>query len=460
MSAKQVLLYELNEVPWLVIDRFIGRHSGTRLADTLRSAQTFTTSCNDPNPLEPWRSWPSLHTGLSSMEHRSLDLGQDPSTFGGEPIWDTVARQGLKVGVFGPLQSWPARTYSSGGFYVPDTFARSPECVPAELSAVQEFNLRLTKDNIFSADAPLPRSTFANAPMTLLRAGMRFDTLARLGWHLCLEALDARHKAGRSMMQGEPMFDIFMDQMNKHDPHLGIFFTNQVAGMMHRFWADAMESFGESAPYSVDPVHAELIWKSMHIFDRHLGRLEQWVRSGNDRVVMIASSMGQAPIPYRPVSKFLVLREPSRLLTTMRCAPAEVAMAMYPGYSLVFASEAEAEAARARIGSLRIGSEPLFRGFRRAASTLRFEIVSPESAELGAICDGAGSAFDLENLGIVARNRLGGTNTAHHVPQGILIVFGPSISADPSRREIDSRTVRSHILHLLGCDCATPARVA
>lgn len=454
MPGRQILLYEINEVPWLLIDRFMKRYEGTQLAEMLRSAQTFTTLCDDPNPLEPWRSWATFHTGLSSPEHRSLDLGQDPQTFGGEPVWDSAAQQGLKVGVFGALQSWPARTYASGGFYVPDTFARSPECVPAELTAVQALNLRLTRENLFSADAPLSKAALAAAPVAFLRAGMRLSTAARLGWHLLLETMDARHKAGRSMMQADPMFDIFMNQVRKQDPHLSIFFTNLVAGMMHRFWADAMESFGEPAPYTPDPIHAGLIWRAMLTFDRHLRRLKQWVDGAENRVLIVGSSMGQAPIPYRPVPKNLVLRESSRLLAATGCPPAEAGLAMYPSYSLKFGSEAEAEAARKRLYSLVIDGEPLFQHFRQTASTLHLDIVSPDHTPLGPVRDGAGSTFTLEDLGILARERLGGANTAHHVPQGTLFLLGAGITPDPSRREIDARSVRARMLDLLGCSSA------
>jgi hypothetical protein len=451
MVGKQVLLYELNEVPWLVIDRFLERNRGTQLGDTLRRSQTFTTLCNDPNPLEPWRSWPALHTGLSSLEHRSLDLGQDPTTFGGEPLWGTVARQGFKVGVFGPLQSWPAQSYESGGFYVPDTFARSPHCVPASLTEVQRLNLQLTRDNLFSADAPLPLTTLMTAPWTLLRAGMRLSTCARLVQHVCLEALDARHKAGRAMMQAEPMFDVFMHLMHQHEPRLGIFFTNHVAGMMHRHWADAMEAFGEKAPYAVDAVHADLIWKAMRIFDQHLATLETWAHAAENRIVMIASSMGQASIPYRPIAKYLVLCDASRLLDAIGSQPAQIGLAMYPAYSLTFRSDIEAESALSRIRALRLEGRPLFDNFRRMASTLHFEVVSPASSEMNLVTDDAGSTFTFDDIGIVSRERVGGTNTAHHVPEGALFMFGAGVVPEPSRMQIDSRTVRTRILEILGC---------
>ena len=451
MAGKQVLVYELNAVPWLVVDRFVRRTPGSRLATILHQAQTFTTLYNDPNPLEPWRSWPAFHTGLSSLEHRTLDLGQDPTTFGGEPIWDTVARQGVKVGVFGALQSWPARTYASGGFYVPDTFARTPECVPASLTDVQAFNLRLTRENIFSADAPLPRAAMLRLPLAFLRAGVRLSTCAQLARHVFLETLDPRNKAGRAMMQAEPMFDIFMHQMRQHDPRLGIFFTNHVAGMMHRYWADAMAAFGEEPPYPVDSIHSSLVWRAMEIFDRHLTELDAWAHAANDRVVMVASSMGQGPIPYQPVSKYLVLRDASRLLDALGCRNADVGLAMYPAYSLRFRSDIEAESARSRIRALRLDGQPLFEHFRRSGSTLRFDIVSPPISEMNLITSSTGSAFTFKDLGIIARERLGGTNTAHHVPEGVLILFGAGVTPDASRSAIDSRTVRGRILDLMGC---------
>jgi hypothetical protein len=319
------------------------------------------------------------------------------------------------------------------------------------LTDVQRFNLRLTRENLFSADAPLPPAAMLGLPGAFLRAGVRPSTCAKLARHVCLEALDPRHKEERSMMQAEPMFDIFMHQMREHDPHLGIFFTNHVAGMTHRYWADAMASFGEKAPYPVNPAHANLVWKAMAIFDRHLGELEDWARAAKDRVVMVASSMGQAPIPYQPVSKYLVLREPTRMLDALGCRPAEVGLAMYPAYSLRFRSDIEAESARSRIRALKLDGQPLFDHFRRTGSTLRFDIVSPPILGMKLITSGTGSAFTFEDVGIVARDRLGGTNTAHGSTEGILFAFGADTVVDGSRCRIDLRTVRPRILDVLGC---------
>src|SRR5918997_4187939 len=160
---RAVILYELNEVPWSVVDYYVAQRPQSNLAALLERGQSLTTHHDDSSELQglqPWRTWPSLHT--STYSHNSFDLGQDPATFRGDPIWDVAEQAGLSVGLFGPLQSWPARRFAHGGFFVPDTFSQDAKTVPASLSRFQTFNLAMTSENNFSSDASLdPRALLA-----------------------------------------------------------------------------------------------------------------------------------------------------------------------------------------------------------------------------------------------------------------------------------------------------------
>ncbi len=166
---RAVLIYELNEVPWTIVDWFAERHPDSTLAHVLGNSLTRTTVNEDHVLLNPWRTWPSFHRSMYSDDHRSLDLGQDPVTFGGDPMWDVAAAAGRKVGVFGSLQSWPPKHYASGGFYIPDTFARDASTVPKQCERFQAFNLRMTGGKQFlvrscartHARSPLPASTLS-----------------------------------------------------------------------------------------------------------------------------------------------------------------------------------------------------------------------------------------------------------------------------------------------------------
>ncbi|MCH9730066.1 MAG: hypothetical protein K0U84_10395, partial [Actinomycetia bacterium] len=152
--SRDVILYELNEVPWKIVDYYTERRPNSYLAEILSRGQSITTRHDDSRyGLSPWRTWPSFHS--SRYDHNSFDLGQDPTTFRGDPIWNVAEEAGLSVGLFGPLQSWPPRKFAHGGFYVPDTFSKDSQTVPDSVQHFQQFNLAMTRENGFSADAPL-----------------------------------------------------------------------------------------------------------------------------------------------------------------------------------------------------------------------------------------------------------------------------------------------------------------
>ena len=53
-------------------------------------------------------------------------------------VYDFLAKEGFKVGIFGSLQSYPLpKDLENYKFYIPDTFAAGDECFPSELSYFQ-----------------------------------------------------------------------------------------------------------------------------------------------------------------------------------------------------------------------------------------------------------------------------------------------------------------------------------
>ena len=158
MRGSRVILYELNEVPWTIVDRYAAARPSSALARLVDSGRCLTTINEDPVHLQPWRTWPTFHTSRYADGHGSLDLGQDPTTFRGATIWDVADEAGRRVGLFGVMQSWPPRDFRAGGFYVPDTFAPTADTSPPELRTFQSFNLATTRDNGFaSGRAPARR---------------------------------------------------------------------------------------------------------------------------------------------------------------------------------------------------------------------------------------------------------------------------------------------------------------
>src|ERR1039458_4718746 len=273
-TGKRVILYELNEVPWEVIDTYVADHPRSNLSYLLSKGQSNTTVLEETAYLQPWRTWPSFHTSQLAADHMSLDLGQDPSTFRGETIWDVVESAGLKIGLFGPMQSWPARSPQHGGFWIPDTFSSDEVCCPPTLNRFQAFNLKATRENNYSPHSTLQFRELTAVGLELFRLGLTLNSAMQLTRGVIRERIDKRNKAGRSIMQAIPGFDLYWRLHTRHLPDLSIFFTNHVAGMMHRYWGDAMGGYEKINPeYVPDPVFGSLIRRAMDVADSQIGRI-------------------------------------------------------------------------------------------------------------------------------------------------------------------------------------------
>jgi hypothetical protein len=459
-QARKVVLYELNEVPWQVVDLYVAERPGSHLARLLRAGLCRTTVNHDPVPLQPWRTWPTFHTSTFTEEHNSFELGQDPATFRGTTIWDAADAAGLTVGLFGPMQSWPPRPFANGGFYVPDTFSRTADTVPAGLGTFQKFNVGMTRENTFSSHADLGLGQLVATGADLLRRGLTPRSLAALAAQLVNERRDGRYRGQRSTMQVLPSFDLYWRLHRQHDPHLSVFFTNHVAGMMHRYWGDWVPEYAATEHYAPDPVFSRFVPTAMDLADRQLGRVLAHVDSHAGTVLVVAASMGQGPIPYRHLDRTFVLEAPERLLAQLGLGAAEAGLAMYPRVSLAFGSAAGAEGSVAVLASVEgDGCGPMFRDFTVAGRTVSFEInfdrpdAKDDEKLVFVHADGVRVTVEPPDLGIAVRRRTGGGNTAYHIPEGIMVSYGAGVIADRSRQPVDILDVAPSLLaNVLGVE--------
>jgi hypothetical protein len=465
-TEPDVVLYELNEVPWNVVDYYVARRPNSNFAALIKDGQSVTTVDSGPAALTPWRTWPTLHT--STYDHNSFDLGQDPATFRGDPIWDVAEQAGLRVGIFGPMQSWPARQFAHGGFFVPDTFSQDSETFPPSLRSFQDFNLAMTKKMAFDANVALNPRMLAGAGINMLRQGLTAESVTTIARHLIRERKDKRYKAFRAGLQVLPGFDLYWKLHVKHRPRLSVFFTNHVASMMHRFWGDTMPGYTDTYEYIADDVFGSFIMASMDLADKQLGRIRKYLTANPRTMLVVAASMGQGPVEARfGEANMFVLDDHDSFAACMGLEPTEWALAMYPAQSAVFADEAEARKAVAPIESVVAeGFGPMFSHVRLEGRTVTFLIRGFEYAT-----DHAGKDPDMKTpvtftsaniqtatatpaeLGLAVRTRTGGDNTGYHIPQGMLLAYGAGLHPDTSRREIDILDVAPSLLaNVLGVE--------
>ena len=231
---RPLLVLEFNEIPWRLIDLYAGRgcHNLSRL---IAVSETYTTMAVDEGELSPWVTWPSFHRGMGNGDHCVRNLGQPPDTFRGVPIWKEYRQRGLDVGVFGAMQSWPPKDPGTNGFHVPDTFAHDARCIPSYVEPFQRFNLDQVKRN----GRVVAEGTGGGGTLlgSLPRLGIRPRTFASLAAQLAGERINPARRARRPVFQTILSWDIFRKLYRpRNPPAYASYFTNHVAGVMHRYW--------------------------------------------------------------------------------------------------------------------------------------------------------------------------------------------------------------------------------
>jgi hypothetical protein len=174
--------------------------------------------------------------------------------------------------------------------------------------------------------------------------------------------------------------------------------------------------------------------------------------------------MGQFAIDKEDVDETFVLDRPAALAERLGLK-ADVGSAMYPRTSLLLEDNAGAREAGPVLASITTDEGPLFHDFRVVGRSISFAIdqsawgrprthdvrFSPASAE-GPV---HGSIADL---GVSIRNRMGGGNTAYHVPEGIFLAAGTGIRADSRRQSVSVLDAAPSILRGLGVEPPTSYR--
>jgi len=447
----KILCYELNEVPWRVIDFYVATRPGSALASFLNGASQITTRTTDSGELHPWSTWPTMHRGVNNDTHNIRFINQDLSgARSTPPVWEILADNKRTVGIVGSLQSYPPFKTANCLFHIPDTFAKGAETIPLKYGPFQTLNLQLTREN--KAVTSKIRLSQLSAGTALLRGGVRLPTGYRLLEQLIRENLNPLHKSLRPILQADVAFDVFVNALSGDHPSYAAFFSNHVAGMMHRYWRYAFpEDFGDELAHTPHArFHSESILKAMDIFDRHLHWLTEFAE-GNDYDIVIASSMGQEAIKRGAYIPELILDsiEPLRRKSGFQL-PIRLNLAMQPDVALEFESERDLNEFRALLPRL-VDSEgtPVMRaGYEPQGCTLNLSVARSEAVAKDRTLYLSGEAHGLETLGfrLIARD----PGTGYHQPDGILIWKGKLQPNLGHRPIVDSRTYAPTIISALG----------
>jgi len=446
---KKLILYELNEVPKKVIDIFVKFNKHSALGKILNESSYFDTFTIDEGELHPWSTWPTFHRGVSNNIHGIKYINQDlqySSKF--PPLWEILVENDLKVGVFGSLQSFPPIKHKNMQFYLPDTFAPNEEAFPEDLKEFQKFNLLMTNKN---------KAISRNIDLQSIRSFMRFlsknkitlKSYLKISSHLLKENYEPKYKKRRSLLQPIIGFDLYFKLLKKYQPNFTTFFTNHVAGMMHRYWRDLFpEDFGLDLS-DVDSFHKNSIFESMKIADKQIQCLKDFADK-NNYSFCIASSMGQESIKRGKYIPELFINDFRLVSKALKIDPYsyEILPAMQPDICIKCKTYEALELLRMQLPNIIDTSKNqiFIERYNPVGLYLNLSIKRSKTCSQNKKIQILEKIYDLTELGfeLIARDQ----GTGYHVPEGILIMYGDIAKKynNLTQRSFDSRKFAPLIL--------------
>jgi hypothetical protein len=368
----KVLQVEFNELSPRLLDQFMAEGQLPNFRRFYEASNVFTTDARaEPPNLEPWIQWPTVHLGVSHLEHGLRHLGvtrsEEDVAEGRAPrkaVAEVASDAGLRVGVFGSMNI-PYRRLS--GFYLPDPWNTAAEVQPASLRPYVRTVGAMVRDSS-RTDGSTPDAGVLAFGLFMLRHGLTPATVKVVAEQLLAERRDAGVRWRRASVLDWIQYDVFRNYAARERVQFGTFFSNSTAHYQHYFWRHMNPEDFETPPEPEDhPSYADAVRYGYRSMDRILGRI---LDDFPDAVLVLCTALSQQPWTtatkqtYRPRDWDAVLR-----LAGWSSDTVEVQSIMAEEFVARFPTEAEAVRALEDFGRLTVEGSPLMQ-FNREGNAL------------------------------------------------------------------------------------------
>jgi len=428
----KIIFFELNEVPYKVIHHFCKLYPESNLAKVLAAGKKYETFSEDQGHLSPWITWPTVHRGVDNSKHFISDFGQDlnDQEKAYPAIWNMLAQNGVKVGLFGSLHTYPMpENIQNYSFYVPDTFAAGSECFPKKLETFQKFNLSMARESSRVVSSRIPAKEAIQFLMKLPDLGFRFKTAADIAGQIVDERVNKWKVVRRRTYQSVIGFEIFYKQLVTAKPDFATFFTNHVASSQHRYWAAAFPEDYENLKLGrewIETYNGEIVY-TMKKADEMIGRLVKYIEKNPEYSLWILSSMGQHAVEAREIYTDLFVTNGKRFMDNFNLGSDsfELRPSMVPQFNVQVHSDKRKEFEE-KLNTLRINDQPV-NCRQKGEGFYSLDIGIPNLDESKIKIELMGQIIPLAHSGmenVKIQDRCGAT--AYHIPQGSLIIYSPA----------------------------------
>ena len=444
----KLIVYELNEVPKKLINLYSHRFPKSTISYLYNNGIFKETITYDTGELHPWSTWPTLHRGVGNEIHKITSLNQDLSCAKDyPPVWEKLLQNNIDIGLFAPLQSYPPIKHNLVKFYLPDTFAPDSLAIPKELSRFQKFNLYLSNRNK-AIPGRIDIKSFSYFFKFLLSCQLKLHTIFTILSQIMQEYLFPISKSRRSLLQPIIGFDVYRKLIFKYQPSYTSFFSNHVAGVMHKYWKYLFVNDDYMQTSNTEKFHADSIIKAMHIADKQLAELLKFSKKFN-YTLLVMSSMGQDYIDRGQYIPELFLKDFGQFIRTLNLdiSAYEILPAMQPDICIISKSIAARDLLRKKISNIKsLNNEKLIiERYKPKGLAVNFYLNTYEITATSNKLIFGNQRIDLNDIGLELINR--DIGTGYHIPNGILMSYGKKSNFfDLNEECIDTRNISQLIL--------------
>ncbi|WP_157638191.1 hypothetical protein [Flexithrix dorotheae] len=429
MATRKFILFELNEVPFSVIDYYTRKYPTSFLAKTLPKCAQIETVTEDEGELSPWITWPTFHRGVTNVKHKIKDFGENLEKVDKAypTIWKILSDNQLQPGVFASMHTFPMpENYTDYSFFIPDPFASDSKLHPAKLEPFQKFNLAMSRKSGRNVDSGIDLKSASELAINLPSMGIKVKTLVDVAGQIVSERLDGWKKNRRRVFQPVLAFDIFSKLIRTKKPTFATFFSNHVASTMHRYWAATFPNDYKEYNLSDD-------WKNKFSgeidfafskFEDFFENLVKFADQNPEYKIVVASSMGQEATKAEKLSTELYCKNMDKFTSFLGLQKNdwEQKIAMHPQYNLTVTYDKIDLFAKA-LKEIFINGKPLV--FRKKEGGFFSINLGHRNLEEDQISF-KGVTVKLSELGLVNEQIDDESDgTAYHIPEGSMIIYDP-----------------------------------
>ena len=333
IAPRKVLLLEINEITWTILDPLLKAGKLPAFARVLNEGvRSAPEAIERPPHLDPWISWVTLHTGVDRSVHGAAILGQDD--IHAKRTWDYVVDAGKSIGIFGSISAYPPRPVP--GFMVPGPFSPTSDTYPAFLSPALDLNRRYTQVHLKTEEQG-GLLEMAERVRDLVSLGLQPSTILKVAEQLAREKIDPQSHWRRVGLQPQINFDFFKGLYTKYRPDFATWHTGHCAHYMHHYWRAWDDSQFKHPASPAEKKHfGGAIEYGYKLADDLLGR---FMDMADDRtVIAVASGLGMQPyvMDLYPKGKInLRMKSPRQILEIVGArGVTEVVPAMTPQWNI------------------------------------------------------------------------------------------------------------------------------